>query len=469
MDSDTRPGRPAGLEFDPALIERYGGSGPRYTSYPTADRFHAGFTAADYGGAIAKRNQDRSAQPLSLYVHLPFCTSLCFYCACNKIITRNQGRSRKYVDYLGHEIDLVRARIEGAPRAVQIHWGGGSPTFLPHDEMAELMQMLRAAFEPAPGAAVSIEVDPRTADGETMAFLGSLGFNRVSVGIQDFDPEVQRAVNRIQSEEETRMVIDTARANGFGSVNADLIYGLPRQTVAGFGRTLDRIVDLSPDRIALYSYAHVPHLFKPQRKIAVDELPSPRDKLAILMLAIERLAAAGYLYIGMDHFAKPDDELARAQRDGRLHRDFQGYSVGPGGDLVSFGISAIGRIGDTYVQNVKSLNDYYLKLDGGSLPVARGYALDDDDRVRRAAIQALMCDFRIEYEALGGRFGIRFADYFRDELLSLEPLAADGLVDVGDDAITVTPRGRLLVRAVAMRFDRHWARAQQHATHSKII
>jgi oxygen-independent coproporphyrinogen-3 oxidase len=469
MDGDTRPARSGVLDFDPSLIERYGGSGPRYTSYPTADRFHAGFTAVDYARELAKRNHRPATEPLSLYVHLPFCSSLCFYCACNKVITRNRGRSTKYVEYLGREIRLVRERIDLAPRAAQLHWGGGTPTFLPRDEMAELMRMLRAAFELEADASISIEVDPRTADAGTIAFLGDLGFNRISVGIQDFDPEVQRAVNRMQTEEETRTVIDAARANGFRSVNADLIYGLPRQTVRGFAQTLERVVDLAPGRIALYSYAHVPHLFKPQRKIDVGELPPPAEKLAILTLAIERLAAAGYQYIGMDHFAKPDDELARAQREGRLYRDFQGYSVSPGGDLVAFGTSAIGRIGDAYVQNAKSIDDYYAKIDQGSLPTVRGIALTADDRLRRAVIQALMCNFTIDRAAFDAAWSIRFADYFADELRELEPLAADGLVDIGADAITVTPRGRLLVRAVAMRFDRHWMQAQQHATHSKII
>ena len=469
MDGDMRPARSGMLEFDPALIERYGGSGPRYTSYPTADRFHAGFGAPDYARELARRNAARALEPLSLYVHLPFCASLCFYCACNKVITRNRGRSARYVEYLGREIGLVGGRLEGRPRVAQLHWGGGTPTFLQHDEMAELMRMLRAAFELEPDASVSIEVDPRTADSGTIAFVGGLGFNRISVGIQDFDPDVQRAVNRIQSEEETRAAIDAARANGFRSINADLIYGLPRQTVRGFAQTLDRVVDLAPDRIALYSYAHVPHLFKPQRKIAVDELPPPAEKLAILTLAIERLVAAGYQYIGMDHFAKPDDELARAQREGRLYRDFQGYSVSPGGDLLAFGTSAIGRIGDAYVQNTKSLDDYYARLDEGSLPAARGIALTADDRLRRAVIQALMCDFGIDVAAFEAGWRIHFADYFSDELALLEPLVADDLVDIGRDAITVTPRGRLVVRAVAMRFDRHWMMAQQHATHSKII
>ncbi|MGH8801173.1 MAG: oxygen-independent coproporphyrinogen III oxidase [Casimicrobiaceae bacterium] len=457
------------LEFDPVLIERYSGSGPRYTSYPTADRFHSGFTGAEYARAIADRNDRWGSEPLSVYVHLPFCSSLCFYCACNKVITRDRTRSVKYVGYLGREIGLVRERIEGSPRVAQLHWGGGSPTFLSHPEMAKLMQMLHAAFEFTSDAALAIEVDPRTVSAETVEFLARLGFNRMSVGIQDFDPVVQHAVNRVQTEEETRTAIDAARANGFRSVNADLIYGLPRQSVSGFVRTLERVIGLSPDRIALYSYAHVPHLFKPQRKIALQELPTAQEKLAILTLAIERLIGAGYLYIGMDHFAKPDDELARAQRERRLHRDFQGYSIGPGGDLLAFGVSAIGRIGDTYAQNAKSIDGYYASLDAGALPVVRGIALDADDVLRRAVIQALMCEFRIDYATVDAAHRIRFLDYFRSELAALEPLAVDGLVAIDDDGITVTMRGRLLVRAIAMRFDRHWSRALQHATHSKII
>ncbi|MEO8849795.1 MAG: oxygen-independent coproporphyrinogen III oxidase [Casimicrobiaceae bacterium] len=456
-------------EFDSALVARYDGFGPRYTSYPTADHFRTGFTAADYVRTLQKRNDERPGQPLSLYVHLPFCSTICFYCACNKVVTRDQRRSAKYVGYLGREIGIVSGLIEGSPPVQQLHWGGGTPTFLAREEMAELMRMLRTGFAFAPGVEISIEVDPRKVSPDAIAFLGSLGFNRISVGIQDFDPAVQRAVNRIQSEEETRAVIDAARANGFSSVNTDLIYGLPKQTVAGFAATLDKVIAASPDRIALYSYAHVPHLFKPQRRIAADELPTPEAKLAILALSIARLGAAGYTYIGMDHFAKPADELALAQRERRLHRNFQGYSTRPDCDLVAFGISAIGKIGDIYVQNVKTLDEYYARLDARAPPVMRGITLETDDVIRRSAIQSLMCDFRLDYCALEASHGIRFNEYFREEMEALQPLAADGLITFDRDAIVVTPRGRLLVRTIAMRFDRRLRDSQRAAQYSRII
>jgi oxygen-independent coproporphyrinogen-3 oxidase len=331
------------------------------------------------------------------------------------------------------------------------------------------MGHLRRGFAIAADAEISIEVDPRKVDADAIAFLGELGFNRISVGVQDFDPDVQKAVNRVQSEEETRVVIDAARANGFVSVNTDLIYGLPKQTLAGFATTLDKVVAASPDRIALYNYAHLPHLFKPQRRILDAELPSPETKLAILALAIEKLGAAGYVYIGMDHFAKPDDELARAQAQGRLHRNFQGYTTRPECDLVAFGISAIGKVGRAYSANVKTLDEYYERLDRGILPVKRGYLLTDDDLVRRDAIARLMCDFELRPREFGARHGFSFDEHFAPELAALAPLAADGLVEITPDAIRVTPRGRLLVRNAAMLFDRHLREAQSQAKYSKVI
>ncbi len=457
------------LVLDTALIKKYDGYGPRYTSYPTADRFHDGFTAEHYVNALHTRNEVRPRQPLSLYVHLPFCNTLCFYCACNKVITKDHGRSAKYVRYLGREIGMVSALVEGSPRVEQLHWGGGTPTFLSNEEMDSLMRMLRGGFAFDPSAEISIEVDPRKVDTAKIAFLGQLGFNRISVGIQDFDPAVQKAVNRIQSEAETRGVIDAARANGFVSVNADLIYGLPLQTVAGFSVTLDKVIAASPDRIALYSYAHVPHLFKPQRRISTMEVPSPEQKLAILALAIEKLGAAGYLYIGMDHFAKPGDELAVAQRERKLHRNFQGYSTKPDCDLLAFGISAIGKVGAAYVQNVKTLDEYYDRLDAGALPVKRGVELSADDLLRRDVIQKLMCNFELDFAAVEAQYGIRFKEYFGPDLAAVRPLAQDGLVDLGESRLTVTPRGRLLVRTVAMQFDRHLREAQQGAQYSKVI
>ncbi len=460
---------PPAIEFDPALVARYDGHGPRYTSYPTADRFSGDFTASDYVRALQIRNHSNRSQPLSLYVHLPFCNTICFYCGCNKIVTRDHGRSAKYIRYLGREIGMVSGLIEGAPVVKQVHWGGGTPTFLAHDELAQLMAMLRDGFVIAPDAEISIEVDPRKVDADTIAFIGQLGFNRISVGIQDFDPDVQRAVNRIQSEVETRTVIDAARANGFTSVNADLIYGLPKQTVASFATTLRKVIALSPDRIALYSYAHVPALFKPQRRIAVDDLPPADAKLAILALAIGELGAAGYVHIGMDHFALPHDDLAVAQRQGRLHRNFQGYSTQPDCDLLAFGISAIGKVGATYTQNIKTLDAYYERLDAHALPVMRGIELDADDVLRRSVIQSLMCRFELDCATVESEHGIRFAEYFNEELAALAPLAADELVIINKHAIRVTPRGRLLVRAIAMCFDRRLRNDRQPERYSKVI
>jgi len=459
----------APLAFDPDLVRKYDQSGPRYTSYPTADRFHEAFGPADYVQALITRRETRPHDPLSLYVHVPFCNTLCFYCACNKVITKDHGRSAKYIRYVAREIDIVSSILESDAPVAQLHLGGGTPTFLARDEMSSLIGHLRGAFPFAPDAEVSIEVDPRKVDASTIAFLGSLGFNRISVGVQDFDPAVQKAVNRIQSEDETRTVIESARANGFVSVNTDLIYGLPKQTVAGFSTTLDRVIALSPDRIALYSYAHVPHLFKPQRRILLEELPPPADKLAILALAIEKLGAAGYVYIGMDHFAKPGDELARAQAGRKLHRNFQGYSTKPDCDLLAFGISAIGKVGRTYVQNVRTLDEYYDRLDARALPAFRGYLLTDDDLVRRDAISRLMCDFDLPIPEFEAQHGVVFHRAFAAELIALAPLAADGLVEVTPALIRVTERGRLLVRTVAMVFDRHLREARAAARYSRVI
>lgn len=459
----------ADLVLDKDLVRKYDGYGPRYTSYPTADRFHDAFTAEHYVNALHERNHARPTQPLSLYVHLPFCNTLCFYCACNKVITKDHGRSAKYIRYLGREIGMVSGLIEGAPQVAQLHWGGGTPTFLARDEMEALMGMLRKAFAFQENAEISIEVDPRKVGADTIAFLGALGFNRISVGIQDFDPAVQKAVNRIQSEAETMAVIEAARANGFVSVNADLIYGLPMQTVAGFSATLDKVIAVGPDRIALYSYAHVPHLFKPQRRIELSAVPTPEQKLGILALAIEKLGEAGYTYIGMDHFAKPTDELAVAQRERKLHRNFQGYSTKPDCDLLAFGISAIGKVGNAYAQNVKTLDEYYDRLDAQVLPVLRGVELNGDDVIRRDVIQKLMCNFELDFAAAEAAHGVRFTEYFAPDLAALAPLAEDGLVELRPDRITVTPRGRLLVRIVAMQFDRYLREAKERAQYSKVI
>ena len=468
MTTIARSPSAAGLAFDPALVRKYDGFGPRYTSYPTADRFDERFGPEDYVRNLSAR-AGAGPQPLSLYVHLPFCSTICYYCACNKVITADHGRSAKYIRYLGREIAMVSVLVESAAPVEQLHWGGGTPTFLAPEEMWVLMSMLRDAFAFAPDAEISIEVDPRKVGAATVEALASLGFNRLSVGIQDFDPAVQQAVNRIQGEAETRAVIDAARVNGFVSINVDLIYGLPRQTLSGFAATLDKVVAAEPDRIALYSYAHVPHLFKPQRRIEVRDLPAAEAKLGILALAIDRLGAAGYRYIGMDHFAKPTDELARAQDAGGLHRNFQGYSTRAECDLLAFGISAIGKIGPSYVQNIRTLDEYYARLEAQTLPVLRGITLDADDLLRRDVIQRLMCRFAVDYAAVESAHRIKFGDYFGLELAALETLAADGLIEWVEKGLTVTPRGRMLVRSVTMVFDRHLREQRDRARYSRVI
>ncbi len=456
------------LVIDPVLIRKYDVSGPRYTSYPTADRFVEAFGEADYRHWLGKRNIGGINQPLSVYVHLPFCDTICYYCGCNKVVTRDHGRSSKYIKYLAKELALVGGLLGDERRICQLHWGGGTPTFLSREEMRAVMQAIDREFVRDPAAECSIEVDPRKIEAGRMAFLGELGFNRVSIGVQDFDPEVQAAVHRIQPDEVTQRVVEEARASGFRSVNLDLIYGLPKQTLDRFSATLDKVLALDPERVALYSYAHLPAVFKPQRRIAESELPSPETKLQILTLAIGRLTRAGYVYIGMDHFAKPDDELAVAQRQGRLQRNFQGYSTYPESDMLGFGVSAIGRVGPTYYQNVKNLDDYYDTLDAGRLPVWRGLELTQDDLLRRAVIQALICHFRLSIESIEIAYLIEFERYFAEELEDLKRLADDGLVEITPEWIVVTSKGRLLVRTVCMVFDR-FLRSHRRGGYSKVI
>ena len=461
------------LVIDPVLIRKYDLAGPRYTSYPTADRFVEAFGEVQLREWLARRNIGGINLPLSLYVHLPFCATLCYYCACNKVVTRDRGRSAKYIKYLSKELQLlgeaIRAGGAERPSVSQLHWGGGTPTFLSREEMAQLVADTERVFPRAPEAEVSIEIDPRTTEPGAMEFLAGLGFNRLSMGVQDFDPEVQRAVHRIQSAEETRRVVEEARAAGFRSVNFDLIYGLPKQTLDGFNKTLDRVLEDAPDRIALYNYAHLPALFKPQRRILAADLPSPETKLQIMTLAIGRLTRAGYVYIGMDHFARADDDLAVAQAQGRLQRNFQGYSTHPESDIVGIGVSAIGRVGPTYSQNEKTLDDYFAALDEDRLPVMRGLELTADDLVRRAVIQALICHFRLSVESIELAHLIEFRRYFAEELKDLRALERDGLVELQPDWIVITPRGRLLVRAICMVFDRYLRARQQAASYSKVI
>jgi oxygen-independent coproporphyrinogen III oxidase len=458
----------ASLPIDTGLVRKYGGNGPRYTSYPTADRFVESFDAAAYRHWLANRSIGGLTRPLGLYVHVPFCDTLCFYCACNKIATKDKARSTRYVDYLLKEIDMVADAIKGR-EVCKMHWGGGTPTFLSEEDSARLVAKMRERFKFQKDGEYAIEIDPRRAGPDRIAFLAKLGFNRLSIGVQDFDESVQKAVNRIQTVEQTRAVIDAGRAHGFKSINMDLIYGLPRQTLEGFAATLERVIECDPDRIALYSYAHLPSMFKPQRRIVEAELPSGELKLALMTLAIRRMEAAGYVYIGMDHFAKPTDELAVAQRQGRLTRDFQGYSVGGDCDIVGFGVSAIGKVGPTYVQNQKVLDKYYEGLDQGELPVLRGFQLTADDLVRRAVIQALACQYHVAKESISLAYLIDFDKYFATEMKDLERLVEDGLVEIDDEWIHVTEKGRLLVRAVCMVFDKYLRVVEKRAQYSRVM
>ncbi len=454
------------------LLRRFDVPGPRYTSYPTADRFVEAFGPDDYLRALRQRAEGATVggkSPLSLYVHIPFCESVCYYCACNKVITKHHGRAAEYLDALRAEIAL-HARALGGPQSVsQLHFGGGSPTFLTDAELSGLMADLRAAFRLAPGAEVSIEVDPRTVSDDRLAALRGMGFNRISFGVQDFDPEVQKAVHRVQSFEMVRDLMLAARRLGFESINADLIYGLPKQTPASFARTVAQMAELRPDRIALYAYAHLPQRFKPQRRIDAAELPPPEDRVAMLSGAIAGFLGHGYTYIGMDHFALSGDSLAAAKRQGRLHRNFQGYSTQPDCDLIGLGVSAIGRMGATYSQNAKTLPEYYDALRQGQFPVVRGLALTRDDLLRRAVIMALMCQGRLEFESVELAYLINMRDYFRTELAELEPFAEQGFVTLEPDAVQVTAQGWFFVRAIAMVFDKHLRADKMRERFSRII
>ena len=462
--------------FDPPIIARFDINGPRYTSYPTADRFVDSFAPGRCGHWLGERGAgspsilNESRRPLSLYFHIPFCSTICYYCACNKIITKDHGRSAKYLKYLARELALQSSYLaEGDNEVAQLHWGGGTPTFLAHDEMRQLMAATRKHFRLTDGGEYSIEVDPRKVDRATVELLGELGFNRMSIGVQDFDENVQQAINRIQSEAETFAVVDAARANGFQSISIDLIYGLPRQTVSGFARTLERVVAGSPDRLSIYNYAHLPTLFKPQRRIVEADMPTPDARLQILSMAIDKLGEAGYVYIGMDHFAKPDDELAVAQRERRLHRNFQGYSTHSDCDMLSFGISSISKVGPSYYQNVKTLDAYYERLDAGLMPVYRGIELAADDLLRRSIIQSLMCHFELSFATVERAHAIDFPSYFASELAALREMVDAGLLRVDAAGIVVLPPGRMLVRAISMVFDRFLRNDRQSKRYSKVI
>ena len=458
-------------EFDATLIARYDVAGPRYTSYPTAPQFHAGFGEAALRDAVQASNEDPMPRPLSVYVHVPFCFSPCFYCGCMRVITRDVSKADHYLELLHREIATVGPLFDRDRPLKQLHFGGGTPNYLDSARMSSVIGMLERHFDYRRDGEreYGIEIDPRYVDGGYIARLATLGFNRISVGIQDFDPAVQAAVNRIQSVEQTRDVLDAARASGYGSVSVDLIYGLPRQTVDGFDRTLDEVLGLSPDRIAVYGYAHLPKLFKAQRQINDGELPDPATRLALFGRAFRRLCEAGYVYVGMDHFARADDELVRAQRSRTLQRNFQGYSTHGDCDIVGLGVSAISRIGDSYSQNARDLVGYEAAIAAGRLPVARGILLDEEDIVRRAIISELMCHGEIDMRAFGERHELDFAAVFAAELARLREQAVDGLVTLEESTIRVTARGRLLLRNVAMSFDAYLNQSAETSRYSRTI
>ncbi|MCF6298960.1 MAG: oxygen-independent coproporphyrinogen III oxidase [Thiomicrorhabdus sp.] len=441
------------IQFDEALIKRYNQSGPRYTSYPTAVQFEEDFGIEDYKAA-ARRSND-SDRGLSLYFHIPFCDTVCFFCACNKVWTRDRSKTTPYLERLFKEIEMQSALYDPSRKVEQLHLGGGTPTFINNDEMKQLMDKTRQHFNlyDDDSGEYSIEIDPREANRESVKLLRELGFNRMSLGVQDFDPKVQKAVNRIQSQAETFEVLEAAREVGFLSVNVDLIYGLPLQTEKGFIRTLDQVLEAEPDRFSIFNYAHMPSMFPTQKKMKEADMPSSDEKLAILHATTERLLQAGYVYIGMDHFAKPDDELAVAQRNETLYRNFQGYSTHAECDLVGMGATSISLVNNTYAQNRKGLDEYYQAIDAGDLAVFRGVELTEDDELRRDVITRLISHFHINFASLEQQWNIRFKEYFAKELPMLTPMVEDGLMTLDDEDIYITAKGRLLIRNICMVFD----------------
>ncbi|MGC8521268.1 MAG: oxygen-independent coproporphyrinogen III oxidase [Steroidobacteraceae bacterium] len=460
------------LNFDPELLRRYDRPGPRYTSYPTAPQFTASFGAAQLREHIRQSNAGGHA--LSIYAHMPFCLSPCFYCGCNRVITRDPARGERYLERLLAEVSTVAPLFDRQREVLQVHLGGGTPNFFRPNQIGRLLEALAGQFRLSsrPERDFSIELDPRTVGPHDIAELGALGFNRASLGVQDFDPQVQRAVNRIQSVEETLAVIEACRASGFRSVNVDLIYGLPLQTPEGFARTLGTVIAARPDRLAVYGYAHLPELFKPQRQLDATFLPHPETRIALLRLAIEQLSAAGYQYIGMDHFALPGDDLARAREAGGLQRNFMGYTTHADCDLLGLGVSAISHIGTSFSQNPRDLTGWEAAIDAGRLPVWRGLTLDTDDLLRADVIQRMMCQGRIDIAAIESRHGIDFAAYFAEALRELQALAEDGLLEISPAAIQATARGQLLLRLIAMCFDRYLRAARSPAAaprYSKVV
>ena len=455
------------VPVDLDLVRRYNQPGPRYTSYPTAPHFTDAYDSSDFAEALSAAPSDT---PLSLYLHLPFCRSLCYYCGCHMTVTRDRERIAHYLTTLKKEIDLMARHLNPERPVVQIHWGGGTPSYLTADQIRDLGEHLRDRFTIAPDAEISLEADPRTLTEERLAAAASVGFNRLSVGVQDVNRKVQEAINRVQPIEQIEQVVDWGRQFDFNGINFDLVYGLPHQTRDRFKQTLDTTIRLGPDRIALYSYAHVPSIKKHQRAIDEEALPDPEDKLRLFKRGLERLTGPGnYRFIGMDHFARPDDPLAVAQDEGTLHRNFQGYSTRAGAEVVAFGVSGISQLAGAYAQNVKALPAYHDRIENERLGIYRGYRLTPEDRLRRHVIMQLMCHFHLEKAPVEERFGIDFDTTFDTALRSLKPMEADGLVTLAPEAVHVRPKGRLLVRNVAMAFDAYWQAKDDQPVHAQTV
>lgn len=441
---------------DPEVVQRFDRPGPRYTSYPTAVEFHDGVGESAYREHLARANREHAGEPLSLYIHIPFCAKHCSYCGCHVIATPKREIAREYLDYVGRELELVAALLPERRRLIQMHWGGGTPTYLEPEQLQQLYALVTRHFELLPDSERAIEVDPRVTTTAHLEALAGLGFNRLSFGVQDFTPAVQAAIGRGQTFEQTKTLMESARRVGFADgINLDLVYGLPLQTEATFRDSLDLVTELRPDRLAIYSFAFVPWIRPNQKKIDQADLPAREAKMALYFAALEKLLDAGYEPIGMDHFALPGDELARAARAGRLDRNFMGYTVKPSNAMIAFGVSGIGEVEGGFFANEKKLSRYYEAIDAGRLPVERGYELDADDRIRQFVIRQLMCNFKIVKAEVAKRFGIQFDDYFAAALAALDEVKAEGFVTVDADAVTVTPAGRLFVRNVCMAFDRY--------------
>ncbi|MCF8242927.1 MAG: oxygen-independent coproporphyrinogen III oxidase [Melioribacteraceae bacterium] len=457
------------FEIDLDLIKKYDRPGPRYTSYPTAPHFHEEFTSDNYLDEVIKTNHAENNRDLSLYFHIPFCDTLCYFCGCNMIVTRNRDRIKRYTDYMKNEIDLLRSHLYPERKSIQLHWGGGTPTHLNPDEIHDLTSYINQSFTFDDNAEKGCEIDPRELTRDHLVALREGGFNRISMGVQDFNDKVQKAVNRIQPEDMTRQVVEWVRELKFDSINLDLIYGLPHQTVDDFAKTVDAIIDISPDRIAVFNYAHVPWMKKHMALIKEEDLPAPEEKLNILKMTVAKLTGAGYVFIGMDHFAKPDDEMAIALHEKKLYRNFQGYSTHAGTDLYGMGITSISQLERVYAQNLKTEKEYFDAMDEGRFPITKGFLLNDDDLLRRHVIMKVMCDFELNFESIEKQFNIDFEKYFAWGLNNLKEMIDDGLINIENKKLTVTEMGRLLIRNVAINFDGYIERKEDTARYSRTV